>query len=178
MEKSGTGSGKSNLIWLIGYMGSGKSTVGLLLAERLGYDFTDSDRQIEELHKVTIAELFSGRGEPVFRNLEKQFVESISSGPCVVACGGGLPCFNNLMESLLHKGTVVYLEASPETLSDRLQHEMAIRPLLNGLSANELPAFIRERLAERSPVYNRATIILHTDNKFPETIVEELIGML
>jgi len=165
-------------IWIIGYMGSGKSTVGKLLAERLACAFTDSDRRIEQESGRSIPELFASEGETAFRRRELHFVETLEPGKQIVSCGGGLPCFHNLMDILLSKGKVVYLEASVETLVKQLLNDPAHRPLLSGVDSEALPAAIRERLDARKTVYERADIILSVDNKPPEAIVEELLLLL
>jgi shikimate kinase len=166
-------------IWIIGYMGSGKSTVGQLLADRLGCAFTDSDHQIEQESGRSIPELFAGEGEAAFRKRELQFVEGISPDKQVVSCGGGLPCFHNLMERLLSMGRVVYLQASVETLTERLLNAgTGGRPLLGDVGHEALPEVVRKGLEARKRVYEQADIVLSVDGKTPEFIVEELLAQL
>lgn len=165
-------------IWIIGYMGSGKSTVGQLLADRLRCSFTDSDRWIEQESGKSIPELFAGEGEAAFRTRELHFVEGLSPGMRVVSCGGGLPCFHHLMERLLSKGRVIYLEASVETLTERLRNDSGYRPLLASTDSEALPEVIHRGLEARKAVYGQADIVLSVDGKTPESIVEELLLQL
>jgi shikimate kinase len=172
---------KTELIWIIGYMGAGKSTIARLLTERLDARLTDSDEWIVRNSGKTISELFETEGETVFREWEQRCAEQIISALAkkhVVACGGGMPCYNDLIDTMLAHGTVVYLHVSSEILAERLFAEPAERPLLKGLDREMLEKDIRQRLAERIPVYERADLTIRTDAKTPETIVNEIMKNL
>lgn len=164
-------------VFLIGFMGSGKSTVGKALAKRLQIPLVDSDHWIEAQTGSTVSELFEQEGETVFRNWERRFIETLPESPLIVSCGGGLPCFNNLMETLLQKGTVIYFETSESLLFKRLQYGTS-RPLVSSLTDQQLEEQIHERLAKRAPIYEQAQHIIHTDDKSLVTLVDEVCALL
>ncbi len=163
-------------IFLIGFMGVGKSTVGQVLAERRNIPFVDSDEWIERQTGKKVSDIFAQDGEAHFRELEKAFVIALGNNPAVVSCGGGLPCHNDLMSGLKTRGHVVYLEASLQELVRRLERGIETRPLLAGLSGEELCNMIAERLDRRKHVYEQADFCIHTDGKTVEQIVEELLS--
>lgn len=164
-------------VFLIGFMGSGKSTVGKALAKRLQIPLVDSDQWIEEQTIRTVSELFEQEGETVFRNWEQRFIETLPESPQIISCGGGLPCFNNLMDMLLQKGTVIYLETSESLLFKRLQYGTS-RPLVNSLTDQQLEEQIQERLAKRAPIYNQAQHVIQTDGKSLVALVDEMCALL
>lgn len=147
-------------MFLIGYMGSGKSTLGRRLAEMLEMQFFDLDRVVEKMEDQTIADIIRSAGEDDFRKREQAVLHRLLDVlPCVVAAGGGTPCFFDNMEKMKDRGTVVYLRLSPALLAGRLRDEMAARPLLDGVDSDGLQAFISKHLAEREHFYNQAHII-------------------
>lgn len=160
---------------LIGFMGSGKSTVGKQLAAQLQLPFVDSDTWIEGQTASSVSRIFESEGETVFREWEQRFVDQLEENPQVVSCGGGLPCFNNLMTTLKEKGTVVYLKIAVETLVDRLKNERADRPLVASISDERFTEEITARLANREPVYQQAHLVIETDGKTIQEIVEEIV---
>jgi len=165
---------------LLGYMGSGKSSVGKLLSEALQYKFTDLDHYIEMSEGMTISQLFKEKGEIYFRRNEATAMTKIISEEkkIVIATGGGTPCYGTVMDDLLANDEVVtiYLKNSLETLTERLFTEKSERPLITHLKTEvELNDFIRKHLFERSYYYNRASIVLACDGLSPETIVEQLV---
>jgi len=164
-------------VFLIGFMGSGKSTVGKALAKRLTIPLVDSDQWIEEQTGVSVSELFERDGEAVFRNWELRFIEALPESHQIISCGGGLPCFNELMGTMLQKGTVFYLETSESLLFKRLQYGTS-RPLLNSLTDDELTQQIHERLEKRSPIYQRAHFCIQVDGKSLVALVEEISGLV
>lgn len=165
------------LVFLTGFMGCGKSTVGRFLAKQLGCAFIDSDEQIEAAVGMTIRELFEKQGEAAFRDLERRFVQKLDAGiNAVVSLGGGLPCHHDLMDALKELGTVIYLETSPVTLASRLEGERFQRPLLSELS--DLTLFIETKLGERSSCYQQAHYIVKTDKKSVEQLVNACIELL
>lgn len=152
---------KPNL-YLIGFMGVGKSAVGGRLANALGYSFLDSDSVIEERIGKSIPEIFADEGEPAFRRYEHEFIDSgHPSEGCVVSCGGGLFVQAGMPEKLMVKGVVVCLSASVDTIVKRTQKSNA-RPLL---STENREARIRELFEKRMPVYMRAGICISTEGR-------------
>lgn len=146
-------------IFLLGFMGSGKSYLGERLAVRLGCPFVDLDRLIEAGEGKIIAEIFAELGEAAFRDLERHYLHTLENqAPAVVATGGGTPCFFDNMDWMNAHGTTVFLETPVETLFERLRHERAARPLLAGLSEAELCLFIEKKLGEREVWYRRARV--------------------
>ena len=158
-------------IYLVGFMGTGKSILGRLLARELDYSFVDSDEQIEESTGLTIPQIFQSRGEKAFRDLERRFVESgHPGGRCVVSCGGGMILQPGILESLQEKGVVISLFASPETIYERTRGNEN-RPLLD---VKDPLARIRELLEERLAVYRKAGIGVLTDGRSPKEIVDHI----
>ncbi|MDH4471090.1 MAG: shikimate kinase [Fluviicola sp.] len=161
-------------IILVGFMGSGKSTVGKQLAAKLQLPFIDSDAWIEEQTGSSVSRIFELEGESGFREWEQRFVSQLNKEPQVVSCGGGLPCFNDLMVNLKEQGTVVYLKTSVETLVNRLILERADRPLVASVSEETFLEEITNRLSAREPVYQQAHQIIETDGKSIQEIVDEI----
>lgn len=164
------------LIFLIGFMGSGKTTLGRPLALRLGYQFLDLDKVIEESEDATVGEIFATRGEEFFRTLERRYLQDIivHGGNAVVSTGGGTPCFNGNMELMNTNGITVYLKLSPGMLADRLMAAKVCRPLLEGKSPEELLQYIVDTLAMREEHYERANVVVAN----PARDVAKLIDIL
>lgn len=151
-------------VFLIGYMGSGKTTVGRRLEDEIWLPFRDLDRIIEKVEGRSIADIIRTDGEGRFREIERDMLdELLQMLPGVVACGGGTPCFFDNMEKMKRAGTVVHLRLSPALLADRLRDEMAARPLLDGVGTGSLEAYITGHLAERETFYRQAHIIWDAD---------------
>lgn len=150
-------------VYLLGYMGSGKTTVGQRLAVRLNLTFTDLDQTIEKRHKKTISDWFeTSGGEAGFRAAEAAALRCISlQEKTLIATGGGTPCFSDNMAYMKRYGTTVYLEMTPESLLDRLDREKASRPLIAGKSTGELLRFIEQHLAQRQLYYKQAHITVN-----------------
>lgn len=150
-----------NLIYIIGFMGSGKSTAGKKLSGVLGWTFIDIDRKIEEVAGKTIPQIFAGDGEDVFRKIESDVLNSINPGEgTIVSTGGGTPCHGNNMDLMLGTGLTVYLKMTPEQLTYRLLESTAVRPLIKNVSDEQLPEFIEKVLSVREKYYSRAEIII------------------
>ena len=148
------------LVFLIGFMGSGKTTLGRKLASRMGYEFMDLDHVLEAQAGITIAEYFSEFGEDAFRKLESEVLKQTQYPQnAVISTGGGLPCFFDNMAWMNAHGKTIYLKLSPKTLADRLENEKLHRPLLRDKHGDDLVNFITEKLAERDGFYTRAKII-------------------
>lgn len=143
-------------IFLIGYMGCGKSTLGKALHSFAGVDFVDLDHYIEDGQGMTIKEIFAQRGEEAFRQLEKEALREVSERKAVIACGGGTPCREGNMELMNECGITVWLNASVESLHRRLCDGRAKRPLIANKNDEELLSFIQSSLAEREPYYGKA----------------------
>jgi shikimate kinase len=147
-------------IFLIGFMGSGKTTLGRKLAAKMGYEFIDLDHKLEQQVELSIAEYFSFFGEDSFRKLEAQVLKKTPyPGNVIISTGGGLPCYFDNMDWMKANGKVVYIRLSPKTLADRLESGKEERPLLQDKHGDELVAFIEQKLAEREAFYSQASII-------------------
>lgn len=144
-------------IYLIGYMGCGKSTLGRRLSEHTGMQFIDMDHYIEARNHKTIPQIFSEEGEAEFRKKEqKALVELSEFTNVIIATGGGAPCFFNNMELMNQTGKTVYMDINPEILADRLLKSKTERPLIKGKTHDELVAFINETLTKRNEFYRQA----------------------
>lgn len=163
-------------IFLVGYMGSGKTTIGGELAEKLGFKFIDTDIYIEEKYQKTINEIFASLGEQKFREMETETLCEISDlENVVIATGGGAPCFNNNMDLMKEKGTVIFLNPSLDELTYRLNLVKATRPLIKDKSDAEMRGFIEKMLPSRLPFYSQAHITTSGDlESGAEEIVKEL----
>jgi shikimate kinase len=168
-------------IVLVGYMGSGKSTVGKLLAKDLNLGFLDLDTYMEERLQSSVPTIFKEKGEIYFRKMEHLYLKEIMEERenFVLSTGGGTPCYSGNMETIL-EGTnhVFYLKLSITGLVQRLIPEMEGRPLVQNLSLEELPEFIGKHLFERNPFYAMANHTIHCDGKDPKEISGEIKGFL
>ncbi|MFV0566279.1 MAG: shikimate kinase [Flavobacteriaceae bacterium] len=167
------------ILILIGYMGSGKSTIGRALAKKLGYDFLDLDDYIELKENKTIPEIFKSKGEIYFRKAETFYLTELLSSKqnLVLSLGGGTPCYGNNMGVVLNAkhAQSVYLKASIPTLVGRLKQEKQTRPLIAHLKTDEqLTEFIGKHLFERSPFYAQAHKTIITDGKAQTELVNEI----
>jgi shikimate kinase len=161
-------------IWLVGMMGAGKSAVGPVLACSLGRRFVDSDQEIERAAGIPIIDIFEKEGESSFRRREADTLEALSRGRDVVALGGGAIAQPGAAELLGRTGLVVYLEASPNSLLERLG-DCAARPLLADLSAEERLGKLVALLAERRPAYESAAMTIDTDARDVQWVVDEIL---
>src|SRR5512133_2274718 len=138
---------KNQIIYIIGFMGSGKTTAGKKLASLLGWTFTDLDRKIEEYTGKTIPEIFSLNGEQYFREIEAQLLRDLKSCTnTIVSTGGGTPCHGGNMDFMLGNGLTLYLKLTPAQLYSRLSESKGDRPLINNLDSHELRSFIEAKL--------------------------------
>ncbi len=158
-------------IYLIGYMGSGKSTIAAALSERLSWDWIDIDEVISTRSGLSIPEIFRRYGEEDFRSLESSALHrSISQEHVVIATGGGAPCHNDNLQLMKESGELVYLKCHVQTLEQRLVEESHLRPLIAGLSKRELPVYIEKHLTEREEFYNQADYIIDADNQVDQVV--------
>jgi shikimate kinase len=143
-------------------MGAGKSTVGRILAGESGRSFVDSDDAIERRVGRTIAEIFASDGEAFFRRIEAETIDALSNEPAVIALGGGALTSPGMLEKLVERGDLVYLQACVDVLMARID-DPSSRPLLAGLDAEGRRAKLSALLEERGPVYERATFVVDAE---------------
>ena len=162
-------------IFLIGFMGSGKSTLGSKLARKIGYDFVDMDSLIEETARMTIAGIFKEHGEKVFRKWEHDILSELCMREkVVVSTGGGAPCHGDMMSVMNEHGDTVYLKLTPDALKERLLKSKTPRPLIQGKSESELLDYIITVLEEREAYYNQARFTMDGIDLQPEILAEIL----
>lgn len=163
-------------IFLIGFMGSGKTHWGKLLSAKLQLPFRDLDSLIVDKEQKSIADVFSGKGEEYFRYLEMETLEELvgREESFVLSCGGGTPCFFNNIEFMKKCGKVVWLNTSVDVLKGRLLKERMSRPLIKEISDEELKRYIIRKLSERKMYYEQADIIVNEES----ITLEELIRLL
>ncbi len=160
---------------LLGFMGSGKSTLGKQLAALLGWDFIDLDRFIETHENRSIPEIFNQDGEATFRKIESIALQKVLAYNCqVIALGGGAPCQPENLKLIKEKSLSVYLKISETQLFIRLAYSNTPRPLLNGKSESETQTFIADLLTAREPFYDQADIIIESDTITPEMVLSKL----
>lgn len=166
--------------FLIGFMGSGKTYWGERLSKRLGVPFVDLDAIIEAAAGQSIAAIFAQADEAHFRRLEKKHLrEQADSPPCVMAVGGGTPCFFDNMAWMNAHGITMYLQVPAPILVARLRLGQATRPLLQGIGEHELEAHITRLLEQRDPVYRQAQVVLpfeDDESVFLERLVGEVVA--
>ena len=159
-------------IVLTGFMGTGKTEVGRVLAQRLGYLLVDVDNEIEKEQKMKISDIFSRSGEPAFRDIESAMIKKLAQlGNAVISTGGGAVLKQENIDSLRSKGVIVCLTASAETIFDRTKRSND-RPLLK---VDNPIGRIKELLASRQPCYQKADIAVGTEGKTPVEVAEEII---
>jgi shikimate kinase len=162
-------------IYLIGYMGSGKSTLGKKLAKYAGLQFVDMDHYLEERNYKTIPQIFAEEGEAEFRKKERKALEELSEfSDVVIATGGGAPCFFDNVHLMNRTGKTIYLNIDPGILADRLMESKTERPLIKGKSKEELIHFIDETLRKRNEFYSQA----HYQITDPDTGLDEILKMI
>ena len=166
-------------VYLIGYMGVGKTTIGKRLARRLEVAYCDLDKQIEHDTKSSISTLFAEKGEEGFRKIETEVLTSISSNDAVIATGGGAPCYNDNLDYMLKTGTVVWLKMSPDMIVSRLLPGKTKRPLIAELNDQELEEFVKTHLRKREPTYSRADITVEVnsmDSKKMDDLAQRIVA--
>jgi shikimate kinase len=163
-------------IFLIGFMGSGKTHWGRLLSVKLNLPFFDLDEQVESHEGKPIPEIFSESGEEHFRLIEKDALHIIteSHDSFVMACGGGSPCYFNNIEYMNQSGITVWLNTPIDILFQRLLKEKDTRPLLKGLTEEQLKRFIGKKFADRKIFYEQAEIILDEESLELESLIETI----
>jgi len=168
------------IIVLMGYMASGKSFIGKVLAKKMSYDFIDLDAYIELREGKTIKDIFESLGEIYFRKIETQYLNEVldSKTNIVLSLGGGTPCYGNNLGIIKNNSKVIsfYLNTSINTIASRLENEKSHRPLVARFkSKEELQEFIGKHLFERSYFYNQADFLIKNDNVFIDDVVESIV---
>lgn len=166
------------MLFLVGYMGCGKSTLGRKLARRLGVPFVDTDALVEEREGASVADLFRYEGERRFREVERETLDRvIAENPiAVVSTGGGLPTWSDNMACMNAAGHTIYLRRSAEQIACRLSpYGRRKRPRLQGLDGEELVAFMARDMAQREPFYGQATLVVDCDKLSDEELVERIV---
>jgi shikimate kinase len=152
-------------IFLVGFMGSGKSHWGKIWAKRENLSFFDLDTKIEKAFRMKITDIFERKGEDKFRELERYHLRKFENKKnFLLACGGGTPCFSDNLDWMKSQGKVFYLKAEPEYILDKVINETEQRPVLKKINPAELLFFIQKKLIEREPFYSQADFILNVED--------------
>lgn len=165
-------------LFLVGYMGCGKSTIGRKLAQRTGLRFVDTDAQVEEREGATVFDIFRYEGEERFRAIEREVLDAtIASEAAIVSTGGGLPTWRDNMEQMNRSGRTVYLRRSAENIASRLSpYGRQKRPRLRGLNDEELVRFMREDMAAREAHYAKAQLVIDCDTLHDDEIITTIVN--
>jgi shikimate kinase len=148
------------IVYLTGFMGSGKTTLGRKLAALLKYRFIDLDSEIEKREGRSVSSIFSDTGEKYFRRVESEVLRSIGGeGNLVIAAGGGTPCYGYNLDYMKSTGVTVYLKMSAGAIVSRLGVGISSRPLLKGLTGDDLLKYVEEKIREREPYYLKSAIV-------------------
>ncbi|MDA9087364.1 shikimate kinase [Polaribacter sp.] len=164
-------------IVLLGYMASGKSTIGREISKKLDMKFIDLDDYISKREKTSISEIFKVKGEIYFRRIESLYLREIlnSKDRFILSLGGGTPCYSNNMELILNsEASSIYIKASIKTLVSRLTAEKNKRPLVAELEDDKLVEFVAKHLFERRFFYEQASMTVNTEDKSLEEITTEI----
>lgn len=163
-------------VYLVGFMGAGKTYWGRQLSEKLKLPFFDLDEQIESNEGKTINQLFSEKGEEYFRLLEKDTLHIITESheSFIMATGGGTPCYFNNIDYMNNTGITVWINTSVEILYERLAKEKTNRPLLKDLDESQIRGYVLKKFSDRKIYYEQAEIIVEEENKNIDQIVEKI----
>ena len=162
-------------IYLVGYMGAGKTTAAKRLASRLGWEVADTDALFEEKYRISVDDFFQKYDEPLYRRLETQILhDTLSLDNAVIATGGGTACFNDNMDWMNQNGFTVFLKISPQSALVRLSQSKVRRPKVYGKSPEELEDFIRQNYTERMPFYEKAMLTMKAEDLDLEHLVDEI----
>ena len=168
-------------IVLLGYMASGKSSIGKLLSKKLSMKFLDLDDYIIQKEEMSIAKIFEKKGEVYFRMIENKYLKEVlnTKDQFILALGGGTPCYANNMEEINKGDTVsIYLEGKTKTMIDRLIKKKSKRPLIASLADDKIPEFVAKHLFERRLYYELAKITVEIDAKSKKEVTKELKKIL
>lgn len=162
-------------IFLLGFMGSGKSYWGRQLATALALPLVDLDEKIEKDTGLTISEIFAREGEAHFRTLERNSLkEALKKDWYVLSCGGGLPCFFDNMELMNRHGLTIWLDTPIEVMVERLERNKTKRPLLTGMDHAQLIGYVEKKLTERTIFYEQAKWVVQTTTQTPQSLAEKI----
>ena len=166
-------------IFLTGYMGAGKTTLGKAFARTLNVPFVDLDWYMEERFHKTVGELFAERGEAGFRELERNMLREVGAFEnVVISTGGSAPCFFDNMDFMNHHGKTVFLNVHPDVLFHRLRVAKQQRPILQGKEDEELKEFIIQALEKRAPFYSQAQYVFNADELEDRSQIEKSVQRL
>ena len=168
-------------IFLVGYMGCGKSSLGRKLAKASGASFHDMDSIIEQREGATISDIFQFEGEQYFREQERALIEELGamSGDMIISTGGGTPAWGDNMERMNSLGQAIYLRRTAKQIASRLSpHGRYKRPKLRGLNDEELVAFMTQNMAEREPFYSRAAHCIDCAELSDEAIIDVILELV
>lgn len=165
------------MLFLIGFMGVGKTTIGKQLALHHKLNFIDIDNKIEKLTNQSISSIFKQEGEGYYRELETQALKSITK-KSVVSCGGGIPLYNNNMEFIKKCGISIYLKASEEEIFRRLYKNTKNRPLIQNKSDKQLKIYIKDTLSKREKFYLQADYTIDTNNLSQEQTLRKINSLI
>ena len=166
---------KMNRIYLVGYMGAGKTTAAKRLASRLGWEVVDTDALFEEKYRISVDDFFQKYDEPLYRKLESEILKSTEGRDnIVISTGGGTACYFDNMEWMNQHGLTVFMQISPKAAVDRVLHSHHKRPLVRGKSEEELMEFVNQHYAARLPFYEQAKITVKSENFDLEALMERI----
>ena len=166
-------------IYIVGYMGAGKTTAARRLAQRLGWEVADTDALFEEKYKISVNDFFNKYDEPLYRKLESEVLKSTESlENVVVSTGGGTACYFDNMEWMNQHGLTVFMRISPQAAVDRVIHSRHKRPLVEGKTEEELTAFVSGHYASRMPFYEQARITVKSEDLDVEGMMNIIIENL
>ena len=165
-------------IYLIGYMGSGKSTLGKKLAKKLDLLFIDMDQSIETKIDSSISAFFKLHGEEVFRQIEREVLLELieKNTTCIISTGGGTPCFNDNIKQMNETGLTMYLKRSYKELAHRIHNSKKSRPLVDHFSLPELEEYIEKHLRERASFYEQSRITIPRENQNIEDLTQIILN--
>ncbi|MBR4584954.1 MAG: shikimate kinase [Bacteroidales bacterium] len=166
-------------IFLVGFMGAGKSVIGRLLTKSLNHDFYDLDSEIESKYRTSVSSIFAKYDEACFRTLETTVLQSFSDkNDFVMSCGGGTPCFNKNMELMNSLGITVYLKLPPDVLATRIYNSVKTRPLTAEKSQEELAEYVEKTLNSRESFYSMAKITVNCTDADKDEIVKRIASAI
>lgn len=168
-----------NKIYLVGYMGAGKTTTARRLAQRLGWEVADTDALFEEKYKISVNDFFNKYDEPLYRKLESEVLKATEHlENVVVSTGGGTACYFDNMDWMNSHGLTVFLHISPKAAVDRVIHSRHKRPLAEGKSEEELTEFVNSHYASRMPFYEQARITVKSEDLDLEEAMRKILALL
>ena len=166
-------------IYIVGYMGAGKTTAARRLAQRMGWEVVDTDALFEEKYKISVNDFFNKYDEPLYRKLESEVLKATESlDHVVVSTGGGTACFFDNMDWMNQHGLTIFLRISPQAAVDRVIHSRHKRPLVEGKSEEELTEFVSQHYASRLPFYEQARITAKSEDFDIERLMEAIKDIL